>query len=416
MGIVHKNKHKKENPDYLGTYGAGPYSSSISKVEKDIKRLVKKIKVISGVKESNTGLLPSNQWDFKSDLIMMAKQRSLSVARCTSIINPYTEEAKYVIKYNRGKMYVVGLGDHVSPIDIDEGMRVGVSKTFQIEMPLPPRIDPVVAMFTVEEKTDITYNDIGGCKEQILKIRKVVELPMLHPEKFVRLGIDPPRGVLFYGPPGTGKTLIAKAVANRTDACFIRVVGTELIRRYIGQGPKIVRQIFRMARSKKACIIFFDEVDAVGGARSSNSVSGGNDVQRTMLEIVNQLDGFDARGNIKVLMATNRPDTLDPALMRPGRVDRKVEFGLPDLEGRTQIFKIHARKMNCERGIRLDLLARICPNCTGADISSICTEAGIYAIRARRKFVTEKDFIEAVNKVMKGYRKFSATPEYMMFN
>lgn len=246
-------------------------------------------------------------------------------------------------------------------------------------------------------------------------MREVVELPMLHPEKFVALGIDPPKGVLLYGPPGTGKTLLARAVANRTDACFIRVIGSELVQKYVGEGARMVRELFQMARSKKACIIFFDEVDAIGGTRSDDS-GGDNEVQRTMLEIVNQLDGFDARGNIKVLMATNRPDTLDPALLRPGRLDRKVEFGLPDLESRTQIFKIHTRTMSIERDIRFELLARLCPNATGADIRSVCTEAGMFAIRSRRKTVTEKDFLDAVDKVIKGYQKFSATSRYMAYN
>lgn len=286
---------------------------------------------------------------------------------------------------------------------------------YQIQIPLPPKIDPTVTMMTVEEKPDITYSDIGGSKEQIEKMREVVELPMLHPEKFVKLGIDPPKGILLYGPPGTGKTLLARAVANRTDACFIRVIGSELVQKYVGEGARMVRELFEMARSKKACIIFFDEVDAIGGARGDDQ-GGDNEVQRTMLEIVNQLDGFDARGNIKVLMATNRPDTLDPALLRPGRLDRKVEFGLPDLEGRAQIFKIHTRTMNVERDIRYELLARLCPNSTGADIRSVCTEAGMFAIRARRKTVTEKDFLDAVNKVIKGYQKFSATPKYLVYN
>lgn len=178
----------------------------------------------------------------------------------------------------------------------------------------------------------------------------------------------------------------------------------------------MVRELFQMAKTKKACIIFFDEVDAIGGARFDDGAGGDNEVQRTMLELINQLDGFDARGNIKVLMATNRPDTLDPALMRPGRLDRKVEFGLPDLEGRTIIFKIHGKNMNCARNIRYELLARLCPNSTGADIRSVCTEAGMFAIRARRKIVSEKDFLDAINKVIKGYAKFSATPTYMVYN
>ena len=271
-------------------------------------------------------------------------------------------------------------------------------------------------MMTLEEKPDVTYNDLGGCKEQIERLREVVEMPLLHPERFVNLGIDPPKGVLLYGPPGTGKTLAARAVANRTDACFIRVIGSELVQRYVGEGARMVREIFQMAKGKKACIVFIDEVDAIGGARYDDGVGGDSEVQRTMLEIVNQLDGFENRGNVKVLMATNRPDTLDPALLRPGRLDRKVEFSLPDLEGRTQIFRIHAKTMNMDKNIRFELLARLCPNSTGADIRSVCTEAGMFSIRQRRKSISEKDLLDAIEKVIKGYSKFSATHKYMVYN
>jgi len=305
----------------------------------------------------------------------------------------------------------------VAPTDIEEGMRVGVDRNkYQIQIPLPPKIDPTVTMMTVEDKPDVTYKDIGGSKEQLEKMREVVELPLLHPERFVQLGIDPPKGVLMYGPPGTGKTLLARAVANRTDAAFIRVIGSELVQKYVGEGARMVRELFQMARQKKACIIFFDEIDAVGGARFDDGAGGDNEVQRTMLELINQLDGFDPRGNIKVIMATNRPDTLDPALLRPGRLDRKVEFGLPDTEGRAHIFQIHARTMSCARDIRYELLARLCPNSTGADIRSVCTEAGMFSIRARRKIVTEKDFLDSIDKVIKSYAKFSATPKYMVYN
>lgn len=313
--------------------------------------------------------------------------------------------------------YVVDLDRTVAPTDIEEGMRVGVERSkLSIKLPLPPRIDPSVTTMTVEDKPDVTYDDIGGCKDAIEKLREVVELPLLHPERFVSLGIDPPKGVLLFGPPGTGKTLSARAVANRTDACFIRVIGSELVQKYVGEGARMVRELFQMARTKKACIIFFDEIDAIGGTRFDDGAGGDNEVQRTMLEIVNQLDGFDARGNIKVLMATNRPDILDPALMRPGRLDRKVEFGLPDIEGRAQIFKIHCKSMSCDRGIRYELLARLCPNTTGAEIRSVCTEAGMFAIRDRRKSVSEKDFLNSIDKVIKGYKQFSSTPKYMVYN
>eukprot|EP00183_Erythrolobus_madagascarensis_P005963 CAMPEP_0185845542 /NCGR_PEP_ID=MMETSP1354-20130828/1485_1 /TAXON_ID=708628 /ORGANISM="Erythrolobus madagascarensis, Strain CCMP3276" /LENGTH=648 /DNA_ID=CAMNT_0028545529 /DNA_START=13 /DNA_END=1961 /DNA_ORIENTATION=- len=400
----------------LKTYGLGPYATIVKKLEDEIKAQAAKVDELCGIKESDTGLAPPAHWDLVADKQLMQEEQPLQVARCTKILDPGTDDAKYMINVKQIAKYVVGLGERVAPADIEEGMRVGVERNkYNIQIPLPPKIDASVTMMTVEEKPDVTYSDVGGAKESIEKIREVVELPLLSPEKFVALGIDPPKGVLLYGPPGTGKTLLARAVANRTDACFIRVIGSELVQKYTGEGARMVRELFQLARSKKACIVFFDEVDAIGGARFDDGAGGDNEVQRTMLEIVNQLDGFDARGNIKVIMATNRPDTLDPALLRPGRLDRKIEVGLPDLEGRAQIFKIHARSVNCERDVRFELLARLCPNTTGADLRSVCTEAGMYAIRARRKTVTEKDFLEAINKVIKGYQKFSSTGLYMNY-
>ncbi len=397
--------------------GLGPYAKSIKQLEADLKKLAKNVNKLKGIKESDTGLANPSQWDLVSDKQMMQGEQPLQVARCTKIINPNTEDAKYLINLRQIAKYVVALSDRASPTDFEEGMRVGVDRTkYQIHIPLPPKIDPSVTMMTVEEKPDVTFQDVGGSKEQIQKIREVVELPLLNPERFVSLGIDPPKGVLLYGPPGTGKTLLARAVANSTEACFIRVIGSELVQKYVGEGARMVRELFQMARTKKACIIFFDEVDAIGGSRSDDGQGGDNEVQRTMLQIVTELDGFDARGNIKVLMATNRPDTLDAALMRPGRLDRKIEFAPPDLEGRTKIFAIHTRSLNTEKGIRFELLARLCPNATGAEIRSVCTEAGMFAIRARRKAVTEKDMLDAVQKVIKGYAKFSSTPKYMVYN
>lgn len=403
--------------DIMRKYGMGPYVSKIKQVETEVKDLMSAISKLNSIRESDTGLAPPSQWDLAADRQNMQMEQPLQVARCTKIIDAGTEEAKYMINIKQMAKYVVGLGDKVAPTDIEEGMRVGVDRTkYKIQIPLPPKIDPSVAMMTVEDKPDVTYNDIGGAKDQLERLREVVEMPLLHPERFVQLGIDPPKGVLLYGPPGTGKTLTARAVANRTDACFICVIGSELVQKYVGEGARMVRELFKLARSKKACILFIDEVDAIGGARGDESAHGDHEVQRTMLEIVNQLDGFDARGNIKVLMATNRPDTLDPALLRPGRLDRKVEFGLPDLEGRTQIFRIHAKVMSMERDIRFELLSRLCPNCTGADIRSVCTEAGMFAIRARRKSISEKDLLDAINKVVKGYKRFSATAKYMVYN
>jgi 26S proteasome regulatory subunit T1 len=379
-------------------------------------------------------------WDLVGDKQMMSEEAPLQVARCTKIItgeagagdaaaaaNPLMGGAnaasgaaqnKYVINIKQIAKFVVGLGEKVAPTDIEEGMRVGVDRSkYSIQIPLPPKIDPTVSLMTVEDKPDVTYDDVGGAKDAMEKLREVLELPLLHPERFVTLGIDPPKGVLLYGPPGTGKTLSARAVANRTDACFIRVIGSELVQKYVGEGARMVRELFTMARSKRACIIFFDEIDAIGGTRSGSDENGtDNEVQRTMLQIVTELDGFDSRGNIKVLMATNRPDTLDPALARPGRIDRKIEFGLPDLEGRVNIFKINAKVTAFDKDIRFELIARMCPNSTGAEIRSVCTEAGMFAIRARRKSISEKDLLDAIDKVIKGYQKFSSTQKYMVYN
>ncbi|KAJ1835536.1 26S proteasome regulatory subunit 7 [Coemansia sp. RSA 2711] len=402
--------------ELLKAYGEGPYAKEIKELEKSIKDIQKSITEKIGVKELDTGLAPPSLWDLPADKQRLREEHALQVARCTKIIGE-GDAAKYVISVKHIAKFVVALAQQVSPTDIEEGMRVGVDRAkYQIQIPLPPKIDPSVTMMQVEEKPDVTYDDVGGSKEQIEKLREVVELPLLEPERFINLGIDPPKGVLLYGPPGTGKTLCARAVANRTDATFICVIGSELVQRYVGEGARMVRDLFEMARTKKACIIFFDEVDAIGGARFDDGTGGDNEVQRTMLELINQLDGFDPRGNIKVIMATNRPDTLDPALMRPGRLDRKVEFSLPDQEGRAHILRIHARSMSVERDIRYDLIARLCPNSTGAELRSVCTEAGMFAIRARRKVATEKDFLEAVNKVIKSYAKFSSTPKYMTYN
>ena len=436
----------------LRTYGQGPYASALKRIDQEIKDAEKRVNEKMGVKESHTGLAPPDLWDIAADKQRMSEEQPLQVARCTKIIPAQNSDAdtsnndggnsavdnmlgalgglgqafnmgnadskdKYVINVKQIAKFVVGLGERRAPTESAEGRRGGVDRNkYQIQIPLPPKIDPSVTMMQVEDKPDVTYSDIGGVKEQIEKLREVVETPLLEPERFVRLGIDPPKGVLLFGPPGTGKTLCARAVANRTDAAFIRGIGAELVQNSVGEGARMVRELFELARTKKTCIIFFDEVDAIGGMRFDDGAGGDNEVQRTMLELINQLDGFDSRGNIKVLMATNRPDTLDPALLRPGRLDRRVEFGLPDNEGRAHILRIHARSMSVERNIRYDLIARLCPNTTGAELRSVATEAGMFAIRAHRKVATEKDFLQAVEKVVRQGSKFSSTSLYAQYN
>ena len=411
--------------DLMEEYSRGPFTKEIRDVERSIDALLKRIgdDHLKGLNNSNTGLAPMSQWDFDGDKNMLGSQEPLNVAHCEKELpedetgQGQSSKPRYIISISHVAKFVVALGKNVAPADITEGARVGVDRRrYAIQLPLQPRIDPVVTTMQVEEKPDITYADIGGCREQIEKLREMIEMPLLHPERFESLGVDPPKGVLLYGPPGTGKTLLARAVANRTASVCIRVSGSELVQKYIGEGARMVREIFQMARAKKSSIIFFDEVDAFCGARFGEADGAEHEVQRTMLELITQLDGFDSRGNVKVLMATNRLDVLDQALLRPGRLDRKIEFAVPELEGRVQIFKIHTSSMSVSRDIRFELLARLCPNATGADIRSVCTEAGIISFRSRRKAITEKDFLESIKKVIKGYAKFSATPSYMQYN
>ncbi len=246
---------------------------------------------------------------------------------------------------------------------------------------------------------DSTYDMIGGLEKQVMEIKEVIELPIKHPELFESLGVAQPKGVLLYGPPGTGKTLLARAVAHHTDCTFIRVSGAELVQKYIGEGSRMVRELFVMAREASPSIIFMDEVDSIGQSRGGGG--GDSEVQRTMLELLNQLDGFEPAQNIKVIMATNRIDILDAALMRPGRIDRKVEFPNPNVENRISIMTIHSRKMNLLRNIDLRVISEKMINASGAECKAVCTEAGMFALRERRVHVTQEDFEMAVSKVMK---------------
>merc|ERR1711871_958651 len=265
---------------------------------------------------------------------------------------------------------------------------------------LPSKVDPLVSLMRVEKVPDSTYDTIGGLDKQIREIKEVIELPIKHPEIFESLGIQRPKGVLLYGPPGTGRTLMARAVAHHTDCCFIRVSGSELVQKYIGEGSRMVRELFVMAREHAPSIIFMDEVDSIGGARQEGGKGGDSEVQRTMLELLNQLDGFEANKAIKVLMATNRMDILDPALLRPGRIDRKIEFPNPGEEARVDILKIHSRKMNLMRGIDMKKIADKMTGASGAETKAVCTEAGMFALRERRVHVTQEDFEMAVAKVL----------------
>ncbi|KAI8998317.1 26S proteasome regulatory subunit 8 [Gaertneriomyces sp. JEL0708] len=310
---------------------------------------------------------------------------------------------KVLVKVNPEGKYVVDIHPTIDIAQLTPTVRVALRHdNYQLHKVLPNKVDPLVSLMMVEKVPDSTYEMIGGLTNQIKEIKEVIELPVKHPELFDALGIAQPKGVLLYGPPGTGKTLLARAVAHHTDCRFIRVSGSELVQKYIGEGSRMVRELFVMAREHAPSIIFMDEIDSIGSSRiESGSGGGDSEVQRTMLELLNQLDGFEATQDIKVIMATNRIDILDPALLRPGRIDRKIEFPPPNEDARTDILKIHSRKMNLTRGINLRKIAEKTGGASGAEVKGICTEAGMYALRERRVHVTQEDFEMAVSKVLK---------------
>ena len=309
---------------------------------------------------------------------------------------------KVLVKIQPEGKYVVDVAPDIDVSQLTTSLRVALrSDSYTLHKILPNKVDPLVSLMMVEKVPDSTYEMVGGLDKQIKEIKEVIELPVKHPELFESLGIAQPKGVLLYGPPGTGKTLLARAVAHHTDCKFIRVSGSELVQKYIGEGSRMVRELFVMAREHAPSIIFMDEIDSIGSSRGESGSNGDSEVQRTMLELLNQLDGFEGQQNIKVIMATNRIDILDSALLRPGRIDRKIEFPPPGPEARVAILRIHSRKMSLQRGINLRSLAEKMGQCSGAEVRGICTEAGMYALRERRQHVSQEDFELAVAKVLK---------------
>jgi proteasome regulatory subunit len=331
-------------------------------------------------------------------------------------ISDILEDGRVVIKSSTGPKFVVHTSQHLSKEEMKPGARVALNQqTLAVVSILPPLKDPMIYGFEVEERPDVTYAEIGGLEKQIEEIKETIELPLLKPELFVEIGIEPPKGVLLYGPPGTGKTLLAKAVAHHTDATFVRVVGSEFVQKYIGEGARLVREVFELAREKSPSIIFIDELDAIAARRTGSDTSGDREVQRTLMQLLSEMDGFDARGDVKIIGATNRIDILDPAILRPGRFDRIIEIPLPSSEGRIQIFKIHAKNMKIAENVNFRELARLTEVATGADIRAIVTEAGMIAIREERTKATMDDFMKAIEKVLKKDTRSAIETKGVMF-
>ena len=309
------------------------------------------------------------------------------------------DQERGIVRSSNGTVFQVALNQRLSPEVLKPGVRVALNQdTLAVIEVLHDAWDPMVSGAEMMERPDINYDAVAGLDEQKQSVREAIELPLNSPELFKKVGVEPPKGILLVGPPGCGKTLLAKAVANHTEATFIRMVGSELAQKYIGEGGRMVRELFSLAKEKSPSIIFLDEIDAIGAKRLDGSTSGDREVQRTLMQLLAELDGFDALEDVKIIAATNRPDILDEALLRPGRFDRVIEIPIPDDSGRKAILKLHISNMNTKK-INVKPIVDKTTGFSGAEIKATCVEAGMIAIRQGRGYITQDDFMESIKRI-----------------
>lgn len=344
------------------------------------------------------------QWEREAKRLKSEVERLKTMPMIIGTVMDVLENGKVVVKSSTGPNFIVSTSQFIDPSELVSGARVAMNQqSFAVVDILPVEKDPSILAMEIDERPKETYKDVGGLKGQIVEIKETVELPLKNPKIFKKVGIDPPKGVLLYGPPGTGKTLLAKAVAHETESAFIKLIGSELVQKYIGEGARLVRELFKLAEEKAPSIMFIDELDAIGAKRLESATSGDREVQRTLMQLLAGMDGFNPRGDVRIIGATNRPDILDPAILRPGRFDRLIEFPMPDFDARVEIFKIHTRKMNLSKDLKFENLVNMTETASGADIKAICTEAGMFTIRDGRDEVTPVDFERAITKVLSKY-------------
>ncbi len=374
-------------------------SEKIAHLEQRNEQLVQDSKHIEGEKRFIESELVKLQREIKR--LRAELDRLKSPPLIIGSIRDILTDGRVIVKSSTGPDFIVHTADYVDKKGLLVGARVALNKqTLAVMGVLPPSYDPIVLGAEVIERPPVTYDDVGGLVEATREVREAVEDPLLKPDLFKKVGIEPPKGVLLVGPPGTGKTLLAKAVANRSKATFIRLVGAELVQKYIGEGARLVRELFELAQERAPSIVFIDELDAIGAKRLEMATSGDREVQRTLMQLLAEMDGFEPLSDVKIIGATNRPDILDVALLRPGRFDRVIEIPLPDHGARVEIFKIHTRGVNVQGELDYEFLASKTKGCTGADIKAMCTEAGMFAIREDRDYVVSDDFLRAMDKVM----------------
>ncbi|MBN1539050.1 MAG: proteasome-activating nucleotidase [Candidatus Thermoplasmatota archaeon] len=341
---------------------------------------------------------------------MLRRDRNLLKKQLDEVMKPpmligevieVIDRNELIIKNGTGQTFITTTGNDVSSTDLDIGSRVGLDRNNLVVMRvLTKGKDPIIMGSELIEKPTVSYDDIGGLDEAIMELKETVELPLLNPGVFKKIGIRPPSGVLLVGPPGTGKTLLAKAVANSAHCTFIRIVGSELVQKFIGEGGRLVRELFQMAREKKPCIIFVDELDAIGARRLGMDTTGDREVQRTLMQLLAEMDGFHPLQEIGVMAATNRKDIIDEALLRPGRFDRIIDVPLPDRKGREKILGIHTKGMKLAGTITLRNLAERTDGLSGADLRNLCTEAGMFAIRRKHSSIRKDDMEDAMAKIL----------------
>ncbi|MFA9517349.1 proteasome-activating nucleotidase [Halopenitus sp. H-Gu1] len=382
-----------------------PYDENATSQQEQIEVLQERLEVLESQNEEMRDRLldanaENNKYQQKLERLTHENKKLKQSPLFVATVQELTDEGVVIKQHGNNQEALTEVTAEMRE-DLAPDDRVAVNNSLSIVKRLEKETDVRARVMQVEHSPDIAYEDIGGLDDQMQEVRETVEMPLERPEMFEEVGIQPPSGVLLHGPPGTGKTMLAKAVANQTDATFIKMAGSELVHKFIGEGAKLVRDLFEVARENEPAVIFIDEIDAIASKRTDSKTSGDAEVQRTMMQLLSEMDGFDERGEIRIIAATNRFDMLDPAILRPGRFDRLIEVPKPDYAGREIIFRIHTRKMNVSDTVDFEVLAELAEEASGADIKAICTEAGMFAIREDRTEVTMTDFKEAYDKLQR---------------
>jgi proteasome regulatory subunit len=379
-----------------------PYDADASQQEK-IAALEERLEVLEGQNEEMRDKLldanaENNKYQQKLERLSHENKKLKQSPLFVATVQEISDDGVIIKQHGNNQEAITEVTEEMLE-KLEPDARVAVNNSLSIVKSLDDETDVRARVMEVEESPSVDYQDIGGIEDQLDEVRETVEMPLRNPGMFEDVGIDPPSGVLLHGPPGTGKTMMAKAVANQTDATFIKMAGSELVHKFIGEGAKLVRDLFELARQHEPSVIFIDEIDAIAAKRTDSKTSGDAEVQRTMMQLLSEMDGFEERGEVRIIAATNRFDMLDRAILRPGRFDRLIEVPKPDEDGREQIFRIHTREMNVSDDVDYASLARQTGEASGADLKAACTEAGMFAIRDDRTEVRMEDFLEAWEKI-----------------